>query len=103
MDLPQPGILCAPAMVHHHRSLRDRVQREVLIPERGLLERRIPDRQWIEIGPDAIALGIGWLCAAMPFGGQAEFLHRLAVELQRELLDAIDEAHADRPLEIIAI
>ena len=36
----------------------------------------------------------------MPFGGQTEFLQRLAVELQDDLIGAVDHAELNGMLEI---
>ena len=51
-DLAQPGILRVPGMVHLHRPLRDRVQRKAGGVDARFLERRIPERQRVEIGLD---------------------------------------------------
>src|SRR5947207_15904656 len=55
-DLPQPGILRVPGMVHLHRPLGDRVQWKAAGIGAGFLERRVPEGQGVEIGPDARAV-----------------------------------------------
>src|SRR3546814_2954790 len=50
---------------HVHRPLRDGVEIELPTLQRGLLERRIPDRQRVEVGLDAPALAVRRLHRAM--------------------------------------
>ncbi len=90
-------------MVHLHRPLRDRMQREVRVRDLALLERRVPERQRIEIGLDALAVLLGRLDGAVAARGEAELLQRLAIELQHDLLDLVDQAHALRGLEIALV
>src|SRR3546814_20979697 len=71
---------------HVHRPLRDGVEIELPTLQRGLLERRIPDRQRVEVGLDAPALAVRRLHRAMPARRQAELLQHLAVELQGDRL-----------------
>src|SRR3984893_16692014 len=42
-DLAEPGILRAPRMVHRHRALSDRVERETLLVNECLFDRLVPD------------------------------------------------------------
>ena len=68
-DLAQPGVLRAPRVVHVHRPLRDARAAEMSSRvDRCFLERRIPERQRIEIGLDALALASP---AARPCRGRA--------------------------------
>ena len=75
VDLAQPGVLRIPRVVHRHRPLRDRVERIGGEVGRGLFERRVPERQRIEVGVDALAQMLGRLaprasCPA-PRGGSS--------------------------------
>src|SRR6202020_2113600 len=44
-----------------------------------------------------------WLHRPMAFGGEAEFLHRLAVEMKRDLGRIVDQPHRLRAFEIGAV
>ena len=102
-DLPQPGILRTPGVVHERRSLRHCRQGEV--DGRGLraFEGFVPDWQRIEIGGDALAVFIRWLSWAVAKRSQAEFLQGFRIQLQRHRIGVGNEAHAHRPVQVIAI
>ncbi len=55
-DLAQPRVLRMPRMVHLHRPLGQRVQREGRAVDPRFLERHVPERQRVEIGRDAVAV-----------------------------------------------
>ena len=80
MDLAQPGVLRAPGMIHRHRPLGDRVEREGVRADLALLERDVPERQGIEIGLHPRPVVVRRLHRAMALGSEAEFLQDLAVE-----------------------
>ena len=51
VDLPQPGVLRAPGMIHLHRPLRHaRAAGSASLSTAALLERRVPERQRVEVG-----------------------------------------------------
>src|SRR3546814_4311132 len=80
-------------LLFRSRPLLDGVDIELPTLQRGLLERRIPDRQRVEVGLDAPALAVRRLHRAMPARRQAELLQHLAVELQGDRLLARQPAH----------
>src|SRR5262249_12900876 len=73
-DLTKPGVLRMPRMVPLHRPLGQRVQRERAAVDARFFEGHIPERQWVEIGRDALAMCLGRQYAAMPLAGETEAL-----------------------------
>ena len=55
MNLPEPGILCAPGMIHNHWSLRDGIKRILFDPVNSGFVCRIPGWQRIKRFPNAVA------------------------------------------------
>src|SRR5690606_34437286 len=60
-----------------------------------LLERPVPDGQWIETVQDALAIGLRRNGLAEPGRREAEFLQRLLIELERHRLWSVEEGQAD--------
>jgi hypothetical protein len=54
VNLPQPGVLRIPGVVHRHRPLRDRRQRILVLVGRLPFQRVVVERQRIEEGLDAL-------------------------------------------------
>ena len=102
VDLAQPWVHRAPGVIHGRRSLGDGVQREIRLGV-GCLERRVPERQRIEIRAHALAMPPGRLHRAVALRRQAELLQLLAVQLQDDRLGLLDEAHGARVLQIRSI
>ena len=103
VDLAQPGVMRPPALVHRHRPLGHRVQR-IFAAVRGLvLQRRPPHRQRIETVLDTPAQRIGRLHRAEPLRGETEFLQRLGVNLQDDLLRLADKSHGGGVFEIFPV
>src|SRR3546814_14220227 len=69
------------------------MQVERLGVDRRFLEGRVPDRQRVEVGPDAAALPVRRLHRAVAGRRQAELLRNLAVELQGHWLRARQPGH----------
>ena len=99
-DLPQPGILASPRMVHMHGALSDRVERISLFLHHGTFERRVPHRDGIEVALDSLARPFRRNDFAMAFRSQAEILQRFAIQLEDCRLGLGIEAHLDRPFQI---
>src|SRR5262245_51748445 len=102
-DLPEPGILRAPGMIHRDRPLCDRMKGKLAMVAQALFERLMPAGQRIEITRDAFAMRLGRLDGAMALCRQAEFLQGLEIELKDHGLRPADEAEGRRPFEIVAI
>src|SRR6185369_491526 len=102
LDLPQPGILPAPGMIHVHRALGDRVQHVTFAVGRRA-ERRIPARQRVEPLGDARAQMLRRLTRAVAFGRELELAQGLGIKLQHDLLRLVEETARDRPFEEIAV
>ena len=99
-DLAQPGILRMPGMVHLHRPLRDRVQRESGRFDARFLEWRIPERQRVEIGLDPGAVLFRRHDGSVSLRRQTEALQRLDIELKDDRFGRADQAHRGRGFEI---
>src|SRR6056297_2427741 len=82
VDLAQPSVLAAPAMIHCHRALCQCVNREFFGVDAAILEWRIPDRQRVQRFADAFAQVVGGLALAMALGGQLEAAQRLDIEVE---------------------
>ena len=92
MNLPKPGILGAPGMVHGHGTLGDRVKGISLRVGRRLVQRLIPERQRIKVGLDTVPLALGRDVVPVAAGGEPELLQRLAVELADHRIGGFHEA-----------
>ena len=103
VDLPEPRVLRAPAVIHRHRPLREGVQRKALVPLDHVSRRRIPEGQGIEIGLNARAMLLGRSQGAVAAGGKAHLLDRLAVELEDRGRGGEAESLFQRPLDVVAV
>ena len=92
VNLPEPGILGAPGMVHGHGTLGDRVKGIGLRAGRRLVQRLIPERQRIEVGLDTVPLALGRDVVPVAAGGEPELLQRLAVEPADHRIGGFHEA-----------
>ena len=72
----------------------------MLAARRRLLERRIPERDRIEIFLDPLAVARRRLGRAVTARRQAELLQRLEIELERHRRGDADEADVRGPIEI---
>ena len=103
VDLTQPCVLRSPAVIHRHRPLGDGVHRVLRHIDRRALERRIPERQGVEIGLDPLALGVGRLHRPVSLRGEAEALQRLGIELHDDLVGGADKTDRGGVVQIILV
>ena len=94
VDLAQPSVLRAPAVIHGHWPLRQGVDRKAFV----LIRAGVPDRQRVHTVLDALAQVFGGLPLSVTFGGQLEFAHRLTPEGKDVGLWLVVERHLDRPV-----
>ena len=103
VDLPQPGVLTTPGMIHRHRALGQRMNGVLFGIHMAVLKWGVPDWQWIECGFNLFSQMIRRLPVAMAFGGQLKAAHRLDIELKKIGLGAVIQAHLDRPILIFIV
>src|SRR5690606_17590874 len=96
VDLPQPGILRAPGVIHRHRPLGECMEGEAVV--RFLTEWRIPYRQRIHRLFQPSPQVFGRLAVAMPLGGPPEPLQGLAPEREEVWQRFVEESKAYRPI-----
>ena len=104
MDLAQPGVLAVPRVVHRHRPLGQRVERELVGVDQFALERLVVERQRVEVGLDALrqvprrpAAGTSAL------RGEAELLQHLGVQVHVDRLGVARHAVRPGPLEVALV
>jgi len=101
MYLTQPRILRVPRVIHRHRPLRDGRERILRVIGRVVFERRIPERQRIEILLDARTQMIGRLASLrLALRGEPELLHHVRVERDHDRLVELAKALLDRKVQI---
>ena len=84
-------------MIHRRRALGEGVKGVVLHVHPRFLKRRIPDRQRVEGGLDAVAQMVGRLMVALALGGELELPHRLHIKLEDVWLFLVEERLLHRP------
>ena len=96
VNLPQPGVLRPPGVIHRHGALCKRMQGKAC--RRVIAKRRVPDRQRVHCQPDPGAQGIGRLHMPMPFGSQLKPAHRFGIDGKQIGLRGFKEPHLHRPI-----
>src|SRR4051794_41725327 len=90
-------------MILSHRPLGDRMQRIHLLFDETLLERRVPERDGIEIPLYSYPVLGGRPDRTMPLRREPEFLQRLAIDLEEDGLGAAEKAEVLGPFGIVPI
>ena len=104
VDLSQPGVLRVPRVVHRHRPLRDRVERELREIGALRLQRLVIERQRIEVGLDPLAQVVGRLPRdPLALRREAELLEHFRVEMDQDRLGVALDPRALRPLEVALV
>ncbi len=99
-DLAQPGILTAPAMIHMHWPLGQRMQGVIRRRIPLFQQRRIPEGKRIKILFDPGAQMIGRLKRAVPARREAEFLQGFGINLHHHRSRHGKPAHTDSLFQI---
>ena len=100
VDLPQPRVLRIPRVVHRHRPLRDRGERIAREVGRLRFERRVVERQRIEVGLDALAQ-LGRRPPrrrALALRGEAELLQHFRIDLDHDRVGVAAQPRAAAPI-----
>ena len=104
VDLAQPRVLRVPRVVHRHRPLRDRSERIAREIGRLRLQRRVVERQRIEVALDALAQVLRRLPARpLALRGEPELLQHLGIELDQDRIVEAAHAHALRPFHVALV
>ena len=86
VDLAEPCVLTAPAVVHRHGALGERGDREAVV---ALLVGFVPDWQGGHRVFDTVAQMVGGLTVAVAFGSELKAAHRFDVERKQVRLGRI--------------
>src|SRR5262249_41915836 len=103
VDLPEPGVLGTPAVVHGHGPLRDGGRRVCRHVGLLILERRIPEGQRVEIRLDACAVPLRRRHRRMAARRGPHLLHALAIDLEGYRCRREAHALAERPFDVVAV